>query len=423
MDDTDLTSPARSSMRSALQHAAFRRLVVGLAASQAGDWLYNVALLAYVYDRTHSASWLGATTAARVLPIVVLGPLGGVLADRYDRRRLMILADVARAVAMVGLAAGALGGLPVLFAPMLAALATAAGAAYPACTAASVARLVPAADLPAANAVRTAIGPVCIVGGPVLGALLLAVAPAPAAFGLNALTFLLSAAAVWSIPAGSAFRPAHRPAASKVWAELHEGATALLGHRRALRLVGADVLASFVYGVLTVALLLVGTHIGVTSGGYGLLLGATGAGGVVGTALAARLAASARPTAVLVGALAAVAMPLPLLAITSGIVPAMLWAALSGAGATVVEVLTETILQTELDDAVLARAYGFAFPISIAGICFGGAVAAPLIGAFGLLPVLTGVAALVAAYALGLVRQARVRQVTPVRTAPSAALV
>jgi hypothetical protein len=182
---------------------------------------------------------------------------------------------------------------------------------------------------------------------------------------------LLSAAAVWSIPAGSAFRPAHRPAASKVWAELHEGATALLGHRRALRLVGADVLASFVYGVLTVALVLVGTHIGVTS----------------------------------------------------GIVPAMLWAALSGAGATVVEVLTETILQTELDDAVLARAYGFAFPISIAGICFGGAVAAPLIGAFGLLPVLTGVAALVAAYALGLVRQARVRQVTPVRTAPSAALV
>ena len=64
-------------MRSALRHRNFRRLLVGLAVSQAGDWLYNVALLAFVYERTHSASWLAATTAARVLPIVVLGPLAG----------------------------------------------------------------------------------------------------------------------------------------------------------------------------------------------------------------------------------------------------------------------------------------------------------------------------------------------------------
>src|SRR5689334_16964042 len=97
-----------------------RRLLAALAVSQLGDWLYNLALLALVYDRTHSVTWTAATTAARVLPVVVLGPFGGVLADRYDRRRLMIASDVVRAAAMALLAVVALTDLPVLLAPVLA---------------------------------------------------------------------------------------------------------------------------------------------------------------------------------------------------------------------------------------------------------------------------------------------------------------
>ena len=60
-----------------LKNRSFTRLLAALTISQLGDWLYNVALLAYVFERTHSAAWLGATTAARVLPIVVLGPVAG----------------------------------------------------------------------------------------------------------------------------------------------------------------------------------------------------------------------------------------------------------------------------------------------------------------------------------------------------------
>ena len=74
-------------MNVARRYPRFRRLLASLAVSLAGDWLYNLALLAFVYERTHSSAWLGITTAARVLPIVVCGPLGGVVADRYDRRR------------------------------------------------------------------------------------------------------------------------------------------------------------------------------------------------------------------------------------------------------------------------------------------------------------------------------------------------
>src|SRR3954447_8506563 len=83
-----------------LQLRSFRRLLAALAASQLGDWLYNVALLELVFARTHSASWVAATTAARVLPIIVLGPLGGVVADRFDRRRVMIASDLARGALM-----------------------------------------------------------------------------------------------------------------------------------------------------------------------------------------------------------------------------------------------------------------------------------------------------------------------------------
>src|SRR6478672_3484802 len=61
-------------IRGALRYPAFRALLAGLAVSQAGDWLYNIALVTLVYQRTGSAMWAGVTTAARIVPMVVLGP-------------------------------------------------------------------------------------------------------------------------------------------------------------------------------------------------------------------------------------------------------------------------------------------------------------------------------------------------------------
>ncbi|HYX61538.1 MAG TPA: MFS transporter, partial [Streptosporangiaceae bacterium] len=97
----NLTNAPSGTIRSALRYPDFRWLLSALAVSQIGDWLYNLALVVLVYDRTHSALWAGVTTAARVVPVVVLGPLGGVLADRFDRRRIMIVCDLARMGLMV----------------------------------------------------------------------------------------------------------------------------------------------------------------------------------------------------------------------------------------------------------------------------------------------------------------------------------
>ena len=210
-------------MNVARRYPRFRRLLASLAVSQAGDWLYNLALLAFVYERTHSSAWLGITTAARVLPIVVCGPLGGVIADRYDRRRIMIASDAIRLVLMLALAAVAAAGLPIVLAPVIAALSTAASSAYMPCVAATTPRLVDDADLPAANAARSAIGQVCIVAGPGFGALLLLVGPPSLAFALNGATFALSALAVASLPAGPLFAPrpspTTRPTSCASWAK------------------------------------------------------------------------------------------------------------------------------------------------------------------------------------------------------------
>jgi MFS family permease len=124
-------------MNAARHNPRFRRLLAGLAISQAGDWLYNLALLAFVYERTHSSVWVGLTTAARVLPILICGPLGGVVADRYDRRRIMLASDAVRVALMLALALVAVAGLPVVLAPAIAALATVAASAYPPSVAAS----------------------------------------------------------------------------------------------------------------------------------------------------------------------------------------------------------------------------------------------------------------------------------------------
>jgi MFS family permease len=378
-------------IRAALRYPAFRRLLAGLAVSQIGDWLYNLALVALVYERTHSPLWAGVTTAARVVPVVALGPLGGVLADRFDRRRVMVVCDLVRLALMAVLALAALAHPPIVVFPLIAALATAAGAPFLPSASAVTPRLVPDADLPGANAARSAVTGLGIIAGPALGGVLLLLGPPVLAFFVNAITFGVSALATASIPASEAFRPGgsgQRPAG--LLRDLADGAAALRAHPQAVRLVGADIVCSLVYGMQTVLLILVAHRAGLGLHGYGYLFAGIGAGGLLGTALAGRAARCPHPRAVLLAALAAVGLPMVLLAVVHWPVLAIAAAAVTGVGAILVEIMTETSLQRSLPPEVFGRAYGLALPASIAGIALG-SLAAPL-----LISLLGGTGALVA---------------------------
>ena len=390
----------------ALRNVSFRRLIGAQALSQLGDWLYNVALLAVVFDRTHSAAWLGATTAARVLPIVLLGPVAGVLGDRLDRRLVMVASDVVRAATMVALIAAVGLGLPVWVIPALAGLATAAGAPYPSCAAATIARLLgeaSAEERTAANSVRAAVGPMAIVTGPLVGAALVAAGGPLVAFGANAATFALSALLTVAVPDRHAFRPTGGAGDDPgLWASLTVGARELLRHREAARLIGADVLCSFVYGVETVVLVTLSIRLGWHESGYGVLIGAVGVGGLFGTAVVTRVVRLAGRRVVIAGALVAVGVSLPLMAVAPLFGVVALLVLVNGAGSLVVEICTETVLQEELSDDVFARAYGFAFPVSIAGIAAGSIIAAPLVAYLGIAGGLALIGATVVAYAMWL---------------------
>jgi predicted MFS family arabinose efflux permease len=395
-----MLNPARPFLI-ALRERNLRVLFGGLVASQAGDWLYNLALLAFVYERTGSTAWVGITTAARILPEVALGPIGGVLADRYDRRLVMIASDVLRAAAMGALAVVALTGAPAILAPLLAAVCTAAGAAYPQCVVAVMPRLVGAGDLAAANAARIGITSLCVIAGPALGAALLLLSSTAVVFAVNGATFLIGAAVVTALPREALRRPAFavEEVHASIRADLAVGWRALREHPDALALVGADVVSSAIYGALTVLFVLVGERLGLGAAGYGYLLSALGVGGVLSAGLAHRAASSDRPRRALVVAAAAIGVSLVVFTLTGSLAVAIVLAAAIGAGLFATEVVADTTLQRSLDPAVFARAYGLAVPACVAGIAAGALVAPPCVAVIGLNGTLALTGGLVLAYA------------------------
>jgi predicted MFS family arabinose efflux permease len=246
-------------------------------------------------------------------------------------------------------------------------------------------RLVDEADLPAANAARVAITSLCVVAGPIIGAALLLLGSAATTFAVNGVSFLVGAVVVAALPRDATRRPAAAPESrASLHAELATGWRALREHPDTLPLVGADFVSSTIYGALTVLFVLLGQKLGLGAAGYGYLLSALGVGGVLAANLANRAAASDRPRRALIGAVAAVGVPLILLAVTGSTAVALVLAAGIGAGTLTTEVVADTTLQRTLDDAVVARAYGLVVPACVAGIAGGALLAPPLVALCGL---------------------------------------
>ena len=95
---------ARPSYRSALRNRDFRLIAAALTESAMGDWAYSVAYVVYVYSQTHSAGWVSAATLVRVIPRFAMAPYAGVLAEKYERIRVLFTADLIRCVQLALLA-------------------------------------------------------------------------------------------------------------------------------------------------------------------------------------------------------------------------------------------------------------------------------------------------------------------------------
>ena len=258
----------------------FRRLYVALLVSLAGDWFALVAVSALLTTLTGSASMPAIAYAASVLPVVLATPLVGVLADRRDRRRMLIAADVLRVPAALGLCAAEVTGSPALALAAVLVLALLSTFFDPVATAA-VPSLVDPEDLETANAaVGGAWGAMLVVGAG-LGGVVSALFGHQVAFVVNAASFAVSALLVAGIR-----RPMQAPRVAGVAAPWRAALQHLRARPALLALLASKPgigVANGIVGVLpTLALL----RFGAGEVGIGVLLAARGLGAMLGPLVA-----------------------------------------------------------------------------------------------------------------------------------------
>ena len=351
-----------------------RVLISASAASQVGDWLYNAALLGYVFGATHSPVWVGAATIARLLPYVLLGPFGGAIADRHPRRTVLVTGSLLRLGLMLVLAAVVAADGHVALVIGLVALASAAGSAERPAALSLLPRLVGEGRLGPANALLHTVQDLAVVVGPAIGALLLAVASAPAAFIANAATFAASALLFATLGV-------HRSAVAGRGAP----ASVLDGVRTArvtpfvIPLFVLVAMVELTYGAQTVQLVVYAERsLGLGDGGYGLLLAACGAGGLLSAFFNGQLATSRRLTLVVVGSAVLCCATQFVYAGSDVLALALVVTVVGGAGLVCAEVVAETVLARVTPRETLGRVAGLFDASSIAAMV-GGAILASIL--------------------------------------------
>lgn len=354
-----------------------RALISASAASQLGDWLYNAALLGYVYTATGSAGWVGAATIFRLLPYVLLSPVGGMIADRYDRRTVLLTGDVFRCVLMLGLAAVVAAKGPVALVVAFTALASAAGSAEKSAAKAMLPRLVGELRLGPANALLHTVQDLGVVVGPAIGAVLLAVAPDYVAFLVNAGTFAVSAVLISTIRRRTAVSAGET--GESAGNQLRNGLRAARTTPYVMALFVVVAMAEFTYGAQTVELVLYAQRrLGFGGEGYGYMLAALGLGGLLSAIVNGRLAVSTKVSGIVVVTGALFCATQLCYAATGNLPIALVATLVGGAGFVACEVVAETALARVVPSDMLGRVMGVIDAVSVAAM-ISGAILAPLI--------------------------------------------
>ena len=362
-----------------------RLLFGGLVVSATGSWAYNVALLAFVFDQTHSLTWVGAAGLGRFIPVVVLGAYAGVIAERVERVRLMLSSDLLCAVFQALLAVVAATGGSVTLAIGLAALTTVANMVYDPAVAAMLPDLAGEDDLVAATALREVINNVVIVAGPGIGAVLVSAGSPALAIGVNAGSFVLSALLVSRLRARSRPSDVTDGGDAGPLAQMLAGLRAIAESSRVALLVGFCALVSFVYGTDTV--LFVGAseqNLGTGATGFGYLLAGLGVGGILMGLAMDRIGRAPRLGTIIVAGTAAYCLPTALLAMISSPPLAFVVEVVRGGGTLVVDVLAVTALQRTVAPEMIARVFGVFLSLVVGAIALGTLVAPPVVSLLGL---------------------------------------
>ena len=178
-----------------LRTRAFALLWTGQTISRLGDSLYRIALSWWVLEKTGSATAMGTVLVVSSLPMLLFLLVGGVVVDRLPRFRVLFASDVLNGcvVAVVSVLA-ATGALEIWHVYVAGAIFGLSDAFFYPAYAASVPQIVPPESLPSANSLTGLSFQITGIVGPAVGATLVALGGTPAAFGLDSLSFFISAA-------------------------------------------------------------------------------------------------------------------------------------------------------------------------------------------------------------------------------------
>lgn len=371
-------------------HPRYRRLWLAQCVSELGDWFQVVALVTLFPTAGGGAAMLAGLWATRYLTSTLVAPFAGVLADRVPRGRILVAADLARAAFALGLTqARGPEDAPLVFALVFAI--EAGTTCFEPARGAVVPQIVPREGLAAANALGGATWSAMLAFGALLGGIVSAHFGRRAAFVVDAASFLLSAALVWSARLPGRVPP--EPGASR--ATFAEGLRYLRAHRpqatMALVKPGALLAGGFVVVVSALAEQVFAGDPAVTTGFF---FGARGVGAFAGPFVAARLSGRGVP-----GQRRAIRFAFPLAAVAFAGFALAPHPALACVGLFVAYACTSTawvgsahVLQVTVPNAVLGRVLSLEYAVMTTSLVVSSSLAGVLLSRLGFAPRAAGLA-------------------------------
>ena len=230
------------------RNRSFRRLWLGQVISELGNWFNFIAALGLVRAVSHASPEVTTIIlVARLLPFTIFAPFAGAFVDRWSRRTVMLVADIARIlVALAMLLIRGPEDLWIAYACMV--LLSLFGAFFEAAKNAAVPNITGDRDLLAGNALMFSSRFLLMAFGAALGGWTAATVGYKAAFIVNAVSFAVSAYSIWLIPAVDMKTAAtvpetrNRPKHASYWADIREGWSYILSHTPVAAILGINIL-------------------------------------------------------------------------------------------------------------------------------------------------------------------------------------
>ncbi len=356
------TTGARAAIDLLSRNRDFRRLFLASVISLGGDWFLFVALGGLVLEVTGKATAVGVMIFAQELPVFLATPWAGWLADRVDRRRLMIACDGARTV--ICLSFLAVGADNLWLAYVLLVCLSVFAAVFDPASSAALPNVVDPADLPTANALGGSLWGTMLAIGAAVGGVVASVFGRDVAFTVDAVSFAVSALLLLGVR-----RAFSAPREHEEHIGIVEATRETIRYTRDDRRVWALVSVKFGFGAAAGVLALIAVfarqvyHAGDV--GFGLLMAARGIGALIGPFVGHRLAGPGhrRLLAVIAASLATFGVGYAALGLAPGIAIAALAILLAHLGGGSQWVLSSYGLQRIVPDRIRGRIFAFDFAL------------------------------------------------------------